>query len=321
MRIKKVIDTIQQGKRFLITAHVNLEGDALGAELAMYGLLRRLGKKVTIFNSDPTPVIYKFLPYSQKIKNNFENALYDVAMVLDCSDSSRTGRVKDYLGKAQCIVNIDHHISNTLFGDVNWVDAKASSACQILYQLCERMKIMDRNIALCLYTGIFTDTGKFTYTNTSAKTHWVVSQLMKYRIDPYTIYENLHSHCVPSDLRFMGQIISSLKFDSNKKICWAVIRKWEEREYDLTEIIFSIMRFLKGVEVFILFKKIGKNKIRVNLRSRHRVDVNKVAQFFGGGGHKRASGTTMEDTLEGAERKIIAFVTRYTNGYKQKTGI
>jgi phosphoesterase RecJ-like protein len=172
---------------------------------------------------------------------------------------------------------------------------------------------MDKNIALCLYTGIFTDTGSFTYANTNSSTHKIITNLMRYNIRPYKVYENIHNLCQPNDLKFIGKIVSSLKFNSGKKICWAIIKKWIERDYDLTEVIFSIMRLLKDTEVFILFKKIEKNKIRVNFRSRSRIDVNKIAQFFGGGGHKCASGTTIEGNLEDVERKVISFVKRYTN--------
>jgi len=314
--LKEIIDKIKSSKSFLITAHVSLEGDALGSELATYALLRRLKKRAVVCNNDHTPPIYKFLPHSGVIRNVLKEDKFDVAMVLDCSDSSRTGRVKDYLARAKCIINIDHHISNTYFGDINWVDPKASSACQILYDLCDKMKIMDKNIALCLYTGIFTDTGNFTYTNTTKETHKIVANLMHYGVSPRLIYENVHSLCEDKDLKLIGRIISNLKFDASRKICWAVISKWEDKDYDLTEVIFSVMRLLKNVEVLILFKKVDKNKIRVNFRSRPTVDVNRIAQFFGGGGHKSASGTTIEGEIAQAEKKVISFVKRYTNKLK-----
>ncbi|MBU1121354.1 MAG: bifunctional oligoribonuclease/PAP phosphatase NrnA [Candidatus Omnitrophota bacterium] len=314
--IKTIIDKIKSSKTFLVTAHMNLEGDALGSELSMYGLLRKLGKKVIVCNNDPTPQIYEFLPYTKVIKNDLKNETFDVAMVLDCSDPFRTGKIKDYLPRAKCIINIDHHISNTYFGDLNWVDAKASSACQILYTLCEKMGVMDKKIALCLYTGIFTDSGNFTYESTSEQTHKIVSTLMRYDIKPHRIYGQLHSLCFPQDLKFIGSIISFLKFDPQGKVCWSTIKVWEEKDYDLTEVIFSAMRLLKGVEVFILFKKVAPGKIRVNFRSRAVVDVNRIAQFFGGGGHKRASGTTIDGTLEGVENKVITFVKRSTNKLK-----
>jgi len=143
-----------------------------------------------------------------------------------------------------------------------------------------------------------------------------VAELMHYGVSPRLIYENVHSLCEDKDLKFIGKIISNLRFDSSRKICWASINKWEDKDYDLTEVIFSFMRLLKGVEVLILFKTVEKDKIRVNFRSRPSVDVNKIAQFFGGGGHKSASGTTIEAGLKQAERKVVSFVKRYTNKIK-----
>jgi len=315
--IKKIAEKIASSKSFLITAHMNLEGDALGSELAAYILLKKLKKNVIVYNNDVTPQIYGFLPFSRVIKNTLGEERFDVGLVLDCSDSSRAGVVKDSLSRVGCIINIDHHISNTYFGDMNWVEPTAGSAAQMLYKLCEKFKIMDKNIALCLYTGIFTDTGNFTYANTDKETHRIVSNLMKYNIHPNKIYDSIHSLCTPLDLGFIGKVISSLKFDSRKKVCWAIVEEWKDKNYDLTEVIFSIMRLLKDVEVFILFKKMDEGKTRVNFRSRSRVDVNRIAKFFGGGGHKRASGTTVEDNLRAAEEKIISFVKRYTNGLKK----
>ena len=316
--LKKIVEKIKSSKSFLITAHMNLEGDALGSELATYLLLKKLKKRVVIYNNDSTPGIYEFLPFSRVIKNSVKEDKFDVAMVLDCSDVSRTGEVKDSLNKAGCIINIDHHISNTNFGDINWVEPSSGSAAQMLYHLCDRFKIMDKNIAMCLYTGIFTDTGNFTYANTDSQTHKIVSSLMKYNLHPHRIYATIHSLCNPPDLNFIGKIISSLKFDPGRKICWATITKWQDKNYDLTEVVFSIMRLLKDPEVFLLFKRVDRHKTRVNFRSRDRVDVNRIAKFFGGGGHKNASGTTIREPLEKAERKVISFVKRYTNGLGRK---
>ena len=326
--LKKIVEKINTGKRFLITAHMNLEGDALGSELAVYILLKKLKKKVVICNNDPTPDIYKFLPFTRVIKNTLREDKpveakagadkFDVALVLDCSDVSRAGKVKDIVSKADCIINIDHHISNTHFGDINWVEPSSGSAAQMLYLLCEKFKIMDKNIALCLYTGIFTDTGNFTYASTDSETHKIVASLMKYNLHPHKIYDTIHSLCEPGDLKFIGEIISSLKFDPYRKISWATIAQWQNKSYDLTEVIFSIMRLLRDPEVFLLFKSVDKNKTRINFRSRGRIDVNRIAKFFGGGGHKNASGTTIEDPLEKTERKVISFIRRYTDGIKNK---
>lgn len=316
--LKKIIKIIEENKRFLITAHINLEGDALGSTLAVYGMLRQLKKKPLIFLNDPVPSQYNFLPYTKSVKNEIGNNKIDVAIVLDCSDSFRTGVVKDYLGRARYIINIDHHISNTYFGDLNWVRPNASSAAEMVYKLAKKMGVINKNIARCIYTGVATDTGNFTYANASAQAHKTVAELLKYHIKPDKIHQKIHSCCVGKDLKLIGRIMSSLKFTPNRKVCWVTIKRWPAMDFDLSEIIFSIMKLLKETDVFILFKKITKKQTRVNFRSRSKVDVNRVAKFFGGGGHKRASGTTVNDSLEVTEKKVISFIRRYTNGKKKK---
>ena len=139
---------------------------------------------------------------------------------------------------------------------------------------------------------------------------------MKYNISPDIIYRNLHSLCTLADLGFVGKIISSLKIDTQRRICWAVIKNWKDTEYDLGEIIFSLMRLLKNIDALILFKRVSKNRTRVNFRSNAEIDVNKVATFFGGGGHKRASGTTIEKPIEVAEKKVIDFIKRKVSNPK-----
>lgn len=312
--LKKVIDIIKNNKTFLISAHINVEGDALGSALAMYGLLKVLKKKAVIYNEDKTPSIYSFIPYVDNIKNEMKGEKFDVAIVLDCSDASRAGKVKDYLSNAKCIVNIDHHISNTYFGDVNWVNPKASSASEMMYTICRKFDVMNNKIALCMYVGMFTDTGNFTYANSTKNVHKIVAALLDYRVHPEKVYEKLHSCCTGADIRFIGKILTSIKVDSKTKIAWIIMKHWRDLGFDLTEIVFSSMKLLEDIEVFILFKKVEARKTRVNFRSRSKVDVNRIAKFFGGGGHNRASGTTIEDNLDSTEKKVISFVKRYTNG-------
>ncbi len=316
-KIRKIIEIIKNNHNFLITAHLNLEGDALGSELALYLLLKKLDKEVVICNHDQTPEIYKFLPKNRFIKNRLKKEKFDIAFVLDCSDSSRAGKARNKLAGASLTVNIDHHISNTYFGGLNWVEPKMSSASEMIYYLAKKLKIIDKDIALCLYTGIFTDTGNFTYANTSPNTHKIAAELMQFSIKPHLVYERIHSLCYPEDIKFISKCISKLNFSRNKKISWATISKWQEKNYDLTEIIFSVMRLLKDPEVFILFKKIGANKTRINFRSCSNLDVNKIAKFFGGGGHQRASGTTLNKNLKQSEAEVISFIKKVIDEKRQ----
>lgn len=313
-KIKQIINTIKENDKFLITAHVNLEGDALGSELALYLLLKKLKKKVIIYNQDITPEIYEFLPYTKIIKNSLKKDNFDIVFVLDCSDATRAGKVEKKFQKASLVVNIDHHISNTNFGDLNWVEPGMSSASEMIYYLAKKLKIMDENIALCLYTGIFTDSGSFSYASTSSNTHAVVADLMRFGIRPDLIYKKIHSLCSPGDIKFIGKCISKLKFTAQGRICWISVSNWQKKQYDLTEIIFSIMRLLKSPEVFVFFKEIGKNKTRINFRSCSKIDVNRIARFFGGGGHQKASGATLEKNIKESEKEVISFIKKQTNG-------
>jgi len=316
--LNEIIDKIKSSKSFFITSHIHGDGDSLGSELAIYILLKILNKNVIIVNNEIPVQTYSFLPKFNVIKNKVDKRKYDVSIVLDCTDSHRAGKSKEMIDNADYVINIDHHISNVYFGDINWVKPAISSTSQIIYDLFEKLGIMNKNIALCLYTGISTDTGNFTYDNTTGDTHKIVSHLMEYKINPSIVYEKMHSTCTPLDLIFIGKTISFLKFDSKKKICWAVLANWAERDYDLTEVIFSTMRLVKDVEVLLLFKEVSNNKVRINLRSTLDVDVNKVAKFFGGGGHKKASGVTIKGSLNIVEKKVIAYIKKNTNTYKNK---
>src|SRR3989338_3395462 len=162
--MKQVIEEIRKNNSFLITSHINLEGDSLGSQLAMKGLLKRLGKKAFIVDSGPVPAHYKFLPESSEVLGRPAAGCrdFDAAIVLDCPTLKRTGEIRKMLSKEMVVINIDHHISNEKFGDVNWVEPNASSAGEMVYKLFKAMGVpLTKEIALCLYIAILTDTRSF----------------------------------------------------------------------------------------------------------------------------------------------------------------
>jgi phosphoesterase RecJ-like protein len=315
VRLKKAIEIFKAGKSFLIAAHQSPEGDAIGSQLAMYHLLRRMGKKnICMYNHDPVPQNLTFLPGSKNITTEDPGRNFDVGIVLDCSDLMRLGRVKDAFEKVGTLVNIDHHVSNTKFGEFNIVDGGASSASELVYRLYKRVSSsISKEAALCMYTGVFTDTGAFTYSYTSSAVHRIASELLADGVKPSQVYTNVYSSLDMDDVHFVGKTLASSRVDDTGKLCWVVIPKWRESEVgDLTETIFHNMRFLKDVEVFMLFKKVRAGAVRVNFRSRGSVDVNKIAKFFGGGGHKKASGTTIEsDFIADVENRVVEYVKRH----------
>jgi phosphoesterase RecJ-like protein len=316
MSLKKAIACIKRNKRFLITAHTNLEGDALGSELAFYKLIRRMRKEAIIINEDPLPYGYGFMPQAGNIKRfnkKFRDMEFDCFVTLDCSDLKRCGEVAKLASCAKTILNIDHHISNENFADINWVDPKASSCSELIYRLYKKLGIpFDKETAILLYVGILTDTGSFRYTNTSWLTHKIASELLKYGLDVSGIYQNAFENIPFADLKLLTKILPAIRRDPSGRIIWFEIKnkilKHRKICLDLSERLLSFARSIKDVEVAVIFKENlkVKDEIRVNFRSQGKVDVNRIASFFGGGGHRTASGATVKGKLETVARKVLA---------------
>jgi phosphoesterase RecJ-like protein len=316
MSLKKVIDGIKRNKRFLITTHTNLEGDALGSELAFYSLLKKLGKTALVINEDNLPYGYEFLPQKNKIikfKDNLKNIEFDCFVVLDCSDLSRTGEVYRLNSQQKPVLNIDHHISNAKFGDINWVEPATSSCSEMIYKLYKAMRIpLERDTAVLLYTGILTDTGSFRYSNTTSFTHRIVSELLKFNLDISQIYKNVYENIPFEDMQLLAKILPTIRREASGKLVWFQIKKNllrnKKLSFDLSEHILSFGRAIKDAQVVVLFKEnLGvRNEIRVNFRSQGKVDVNRIAQSFGGGGHKTASGATIYGEIEQVRRRVLA---------------
>lgn len=314
MMPKKLLAELKKrrNKVFLVSAHINLEGDALGAELAVASLLRALGKKAVIFNEDLPPAEYAFLPGLSAIRHLPAQFSYDAAVIVDCSDLSRTGKVSKMIQKNKPIVNIDHHISNSGFGSVNWVEPHASCACEMVYALFKALKVKIKKAdAVCLYTGILADTGSFQYAATSSVTHKIAGELLKRNLDVYQIHRFIYESMSFATVKALGKIIGTLQTDKTGKIAWLVMKRSlirrEPTLADQTDAVIHFARAIKGVEVALLFKETRRNsEVRVNLRSTGKVDVNALAGVFGGGGHKMASGATLHAPLKEAVDRVVA---------------
>ncbi|MFH0877287.1 MAG: bifunctional oligoribonuclease/PAP phosphatase NrnA [Candidatus Omnitrophota bacterium] len=310
---KKLLDVLRkkENRRYLVLSHIHLEGDALGSELAMARLLRRLGKKAVVVNEDEPVPEYLFLPDIRRVRHSLLPLDYDVAVFVDCSDVSRVGKAAKILKENKPIINIDHHISNTRFGDINWVQPKASCACEMVYELFKALGVsITKQDAILLYTGIMVDTGSFKYASTSAETHRVAADLLSHGLDVYGVHRQVHESLDLETIKAFGQIIATLKTDRKGKVAWlsiphVLIRKIPALAQE-TDHVLSFARSIKGVEVALLFKETQPGKeVRVNLRSRGQADVNKIASVFGGGGHAMASGCTLKTTLKGAIRSVV----------------
>ncbi|MBL7158234.1 MAG: bifunctional oligoribonuclease/PAP phosphatase NrnA [Candidatus Omnitrophica bacterium] len=311
--MKKVITAIKKHKSFLVTSHINLEGDALGSQLAMAGLLKGLNKECIIYDNDKVPWRFLFLPRVGLVRNKIHDLEHiDAAIVLDCPNIKRTGKVKNTLKKMKYIINIDHHVSNEKFGNINWVDPGSSSAGEMVYRLFKESRTpITREVALALYISILTDTGSFNYSNTSRVTHEIVSDLLGYGIEPQSVSHSIYENKSIGELRLLGRALENLNVTDDKRVAYLVVRKKDFRvtrtKPSACEGFVNFARSLKGVEVSAFFREElkGKSRFNVSFRSTGSVSVNKIAAHFGGGGHKNAAGCVISGRFRDVEKKVL----------------
>ncbi|MCG2712236.1 MAG: bifunctional oligoribonuclease/PAP phosphatase NrnA [Candidatus Omnitrophica bacterium] len=314
---KQILDVIKKHKRFLIAGHVNPEGDAIGSQLAMANLLKMLDKKVRIINTDGVPKNIMFIPGAKSVelfrdlKN--EKVEYEVAIILDSPTLDRIGDVKQLLN-GKYIINIDHHVSNREFGNLNWVDPRCSSVGEMIYDLFKSSDmVIDDDSALCVYVAIMTDTGSFRYSNTTARTHQIAAELLLYDIDPKQVYEYVYETKSFNTFKLLAEVLANLKRTDDAKFIWFKVTNEMLSRNKLTadccEDFIAFVRMIDGAEVVAFLKEMdNKSGVKVSFRSKTDIDVNKIAEKFGGGGHKAASGCVIEKSMDEAEQMLVSVV-------------
>ena len=273
--INRIVRQIACHKRFLITTHVYPDGDAIGSQIALCILLKRMGKDVGLINSFPLPARYKFLPNSGLIKHDVNLPYSELAFVLDVGSKGRLGNMRDHINNMKTVINVDHHLGNDRFGTINWINSHMSSVGEQIFHLYKYMKLDIRKPeAICLYTAIVTDTGSFQYSNTSVETHLVVSELLEIGIDHTWICNQIYKNIPVSKLKLLQLALETLSFDAKGKIGHMFITsdmytKACATEEDSEEIV-EYARNVKGVEVGILFKQHSNGNIKISFRSEAR---------------------------------------------------
>ena len=308
----KILEAIEKNDSFLITTHKTIDGDALSCELVLYMLLKKMGKKsVEIINQDMIPRMYEFLPHVQDAKTVFNysgNRRYDVVFIVDCGVLERIGKVQDILPKNSLIINIDHHNSNPMFGNINWVDASYGACGEMLFFLLQEFSTIDPMQATCLYTAILTDTGSFMY-HFGSKTFAIADLLVNKGADPKEIAHEIFMKRSLNSLKLLALCLQTLQFDNESKACWMkitqeMLKSAGTGEED-TEGFVNYLSSVSEADFAFLLKE-RTNGTKVSFRSRNRIDVDKLAQHFGGGGHVEAAGCFIENTTpEEAVKQIL----------------
>jgi len=313
---EEITKVVQTNNNFLITSHMNLDGDGIGSELAFYFILKKLNKNPIILNQDRLPKIYDFLPGSNKVRHLEDNCIdpkgIDVGIVLDCSNIKRIGKTYEIFKDIKTIINIDHHNSNENYGDLNYIDSSASSVGEIIYEFINFIDsdLLDDKISTSLYTAIITDTGSFRYSNVSSKTFKVAADLTSYKIKPHLIADNIYNRNTYTGLKLLGKALLTLEVDSSNYFSWLTITRKMLNETkakdEEIEGIIDIATTLNNIEISILFRETKENKIKVSFRSKGNFNVNKFAGKFKGGGHPNAAGCLCSGRLDEIKEKILS---------------
>ena len=314
---KKIIEALRRSKRVLVTMHVHPDPDAIGAALAMTLYLKSIGKDVRLYNEEKCPKSLDFIPRAALCRKflGTERFVPDTAVILDCGDLARIGKVKALIGEGTCVINIDHHITNESFADLNLVRTQYSSTSEILYQLLKRAEcVFTKDIAVLLYLGILTDTGSFGFDCTTSHTHEVIADLLKFNISVADLYRKVYETMPREDLQVFIATMARLELECGSRVACLMMTKKDtaafSEGFDIRDKIFTFLRAVKGLEVIVVITEAEEGRSRINLRSRGAVDVARLAGKYNGGGHKKASGGYFQGPLAKARESILAAIKK-----------
>jgi phosphoesterase RecJ-like protein len=310
--VEDVAALLREGDDFLITSHINTDGDSVASCLALLAMLRAQGKRGTVVLQDPPPANFDFLQGVGEIvmAGDIPARSAQFAAVLDCPDLERTGTASNHFASDVRLVNVDHHKGNTNFGTANLVADQVSSTSELLYHLIEHARLdVDQDVAELLYTGILYDTGGFRYSLTTATTLDVAADLVRHGARLDVIADRVFNSSSLEQVKMMGKAVESLELVEDGRIALLYLGEREMSTANADEAVnYGLM--IRGVEVTLLLKEDSHEHYRVSLRARARVDVNKVASAFGGGGHNRASGCRMEGVREHVVQDLVREVVK-----------
>lgn len=306
--LDNILDEINKAESIVILTHENPDGDAIGTGLALYHALKQYGKKPDIIMPE-YPRIFEFLPGTGEIKKESGVEKYDLAISVDCATIKMLNGFANYFENAKVKVSIDHHSTNTMFGDLNYVNPDAPACAQILLVVLEYFKIdINKDIGTCILTGIITDTGGFKYSGVTSETFEFVAWLLNKGINVSKIYRKVLQTKTRANFELNRIAIDRLEFFEDGKVAFTYITKEDEERVNAGngdhEGIVESGRDIEGVEVSIFLRETDKG-CKVSMRSNEYVNVSDVCLLLGGGGHVRAAGATMQCTIEQAKEKIL----------------
>ena len=314
MTLDNILEEINKAEKIVIITHENPDGDAIGSSLAMKLALNQLGKNADVIIPE-FPKTFEFLPGINEVKKESNIEKYDLAIALDCASIKLLNGFTKYFDNATVKVAIDHHSSNTMFADYNYVDQDAPACAQLLLVVFSYFNInVTKDIGTCILAGIITDTGGFRYEGVTADTFRFVAELCEKGIKVTQVYSQVYASKTRAKFELHRIALNRLEFLEDGKIAFTYVTKADEEQVEAKngdyDGILENGRDVEGVEVSVFLRETDKG-IKVSLRSKNYVNASEVAMMFGGGGHLRAAGCNIQGTIDQAKNQIINRVKCY----------
>jgi len=308
VELDSIIELINNSNKIAIFTHESPDGDALGSSLAMYLALKSLNKEVYVIG-DTHSRVFDFLESIKDIKNSLDGKDFDLGISLDCASKHRLYDPKNLFDKCKNTVVIDHHISNTYFGEYNYVEGKSPAVSQTIVKILRRLNInITKEIGTCIMVGIITDTGGFRYDTVDSETFTIASKMLELGVNISDIYLRVFTLQTKPQFLLSRVANSRLEILNKNRVAFTYITMEDEKKVNALEGdhegIVDIGRNIEGVEVSIFLREADKG-YKVSLRSNRYVDVSEIAEALGGGGHSRASGILLDMSLEDAKKALL----------------
>jgi phosphoesterase RecJ-like protein len=314
--IDRILEVIREHQTFCIAGHMRPDGDCIGSQLGLALALRAEGKKVTVWNHDAIPQKYKFLPGTDEFEKPRRGEKFDCVIATDCASFERLGKVGECIGERKVFINIDHHVSNTRYADVNWVSPREPSCGELIFRLLKVARWpITKPIADLLFTAVSTDTGSFQYATTRPGTFHTGAELVTRGANLAKICDEVYQSYPVSRAKLLKHVYSKFRLADHDRIAWFWLKQKDFNrtgaESDDTEGLIDHIRAIEPVVVACVFEEVEPEMTRISLRSKSAaVNVSEICKQFGGGGHPAAAGARIAGTPLATQRKVIAAVKK-----------
>lgn len=311
--LKKINELIATGSSFLITTHESPDGDAIGSSLALANYLVEIGKDVTVHICDPVPEVYRFLPLADVVTTSLPDCEYDLCFVLDAGEFKRAGKQIAACRRIGSFINIDHHKTCENFGVVNLIDPQAAATGVLIHRLInDAGGSISLATATCIYVALITDTGSFRYSNANPEAFAVAGEMIEKGVDAWDISSRLYESQPRARIELLSLALATLAFSECGRFASLTVTldmyKKTGTDAELTDGFINYPRSVRGVEVAIFFRELSEKSFKVGFRSKGAVDVSRLAEGFGGGGHHNAAGCIIDGSIEAVREQVFSHI-------------